>query len=146
MKRIRSLVAIGVLVAMAIATVAWAAGSYSGQIHDEHDGTLDFNLVKTDNGRFVKRLGFQIFITCDIGKSGGLGVEAEGRFRVKRGHWDATRPTGPTTLGDGGEVRFTGDVQGGKSEGTIKFVDHDTPLGACKSGKRDWEASKVPPG
>ena len=142
MKRISSFVGVCLLAGAFVPAASAALGGYSGDIDDGFDGVLAFEVVKTDDGRFVRALEADIHVNCEE-DSGALDLEAQGRFRVKHGHWDGTRPTGNTEIGKGGEVTFTGEVKGDEADGTIKFVDEKSDFGRCRSGKRDWAAEQL---
>jgi hypothetical protein len=144
MKRISLLVGICALVG-AVPALAGSPGTlYGGAIDDNHDGFINFRVLKTDDGRFVREVHFETFVRCENGKSGTLDVEVDGRFRVKHGTWEGTHGVGTTEIGNGGEATFTGKLKGGgEAKGTIKFRDEATELGICKSRTRDWEADKA---
>ena len=144
MKRISLLAGICALMG-AVPALAGSPGTlYGGPIDDDHDGFMNFRVLKTDDGRFVREVHFATFVRCENGKSGILNVDVDGRFRVKHRRWDGTHSTGPTEIGNGGEATFTGRLKaGGKADGTIRFRDAHTNLGECKSRTRDWEAEEA---
>jgi hypothetical protein len=143
--------ALGAAVAMPPAVSAILQGEWIGEVKEDEDSFVTFNVVKNEAGK--KRLTDVLFGGLDITCEGGVkdeadGVSLVGGFRVRHGEFG--RKADAVISGLDPPANFTGRFKPGKrAVGTIRargeLDPNDHPDLRCRTGLQEWKAKKQPP-
>ena len=139
----------GVLAAAAViptAALALFQRDYWGQITGDPTSEIDFNVVKTNSGKKVKRMIFNgLSYECESAPSGEVEdfMKVTGSFRVSHGEFSGRREVKPLTEIDP-TARVKGEFSpGGVASGTIRVKGELAGPGSnCDTGTLDWTAAK----